>query len=273
MDEFSELTKEIFARYGLAYYESEVLHRGLCNFYVLATFKNPESITRARVEEKFVYAFSLTLGQIISETIVFFQEDIKEKLEIALEKRNYLAHHFWYEENYLMYDEQGLIQLKNELMDYADYFDELDSEIQEYLRNIQIKFGITDDMIRNIYEQLILGEKNEPLISHRRPQKKERIVRVWDVEVDDNLVTHVFESDDGTLWQLCDVGLGWTRFTKPEETWKLDEKIQRYLPAEISPRPDINDSWNYEFFLAHGCTLHIQPGKKSGTYLLQIESR
>ena len=84
MDEKSELIKEVFARFGTAYYESEVLHRGLCSVYALATFDKPESVTRPRIDEKLTYTYSLTLGQVIKESKYLFPNDIQEQLEIAL---------------------------------------------------------------------------------------------------------------------------------------------------------------------------------------------
>ena len=109
MDEQSELIKEVFARFGTAYYESEVLHRGLCNIYALATFETPESVTRPRIDEKLTYAYSLTLGQVIKESRYSFPADIQYQLDLALSKRNFLAHHFWFEKNHMMLDRQGLI--------------------------------------------------------------------------------------------------------------------------------------------------------------------
>lgn len=80
MHEQSELIKEVFARFGTAYYESEVLHRGLCNVYASATFDDPKSVTRPRLQEKLSYAYSLTLGQIIKESKHLFPTHIQVQL-------------------------------------------------------------------------------------------------------------------------------------------------------------------------------------------------
>jgi len=58
----AELIKEVYARFGLAYYESECLHKELCIVHAIASFRSKSDITCPRLEEKLSYAFSLTLG-------------------------------------------------------------------------------------------------------------------------------------------------------------------------------------------------------------------
>lgn len=271
MDEQLELIKEVFARFGTAYYESELLHRGLCSVYALATFDNPESVTRPRIDEKLTYTYSLTLGQVIKESKYLFPNDIQEQLELALSKRNFLAHRFWFEKNYLMFDEQGLLQLQCELMEFTDFFDRLDKLIQDFFIPIREKFGITDEILQEVYGKLLQGEQDEPLLAQRMLKKQERIVKVWDVEVSDGLITQVFETNDGNLWQLSDVGLGWSIFEQPEPHWKVNERFQEYLPANINPRPSISEPWSYEFPLAKGAILWVKRGRREKSYTLGIK--
>jgi len=273
MDDKSELLRELYARFGLAYYESEVLHRSLCVIYALGTFDKPESITRPRMDEKLTYAYSLTLGRVINETKHIFSNEIQNKLDIALSKRNYLAHKFWFEKNYLMFREQGVIKLHDELMKYVNYFSSLDKTIQNYFRPIRQKFGITDELLEETFRELEKGEPDEPLLSQRKLKKQELIIRAWNVEIDNSIVTQVFESDDGCLWQLCDVGLGWTILKKKELYWEINQEIQSFLPAKINPRPNINQPWNYEFHLLKDKILFIRRGKKDKSYTYGIREK
>lgn len=61
-DQTEELIKEVYTTFGLAYYFSEVIHRGLCNIYAFASFGSREDITIPRVDEKLSLVYSLTLG-------------------------------------------------------------------------------------------------------------------------------------------------------------------------------------------------------------------
>lgn len=271
MDEQSELIKEVFAHFGTAYFESEVLHRGLCNIYALVTFDEPENVTRPRVEEKLSHAYLLTLGQVIRESRHLFPENIQEQLEFALIKRNFLAHRFWFEKNYLMFDKQGLLQLQHELIEFTEFFANLDKAISAFFHPIHQKFGITDETIQGIYERLLQGEQNEPLMAQRKLKKQEFIIRVWDVEVADGLVTQIFETDDGNLWQLSDVGLGWSKFEKPGQSWKVNQYLQKHLPSNVSPRPVVSEAWNYEFSLAKGATFGVKRGKREKSYTWGIK--
>jgi|WetSurMetagenome_2_1015567.scaffolds.fasta_scaffold36777_1 hypothetical protein len=262
-----ELIKEVFARFGSAYYHSEVLHRGLCNIYALATFQKAEDVTRPRIEEKLALAFSLPLGQIIDKTKELFSSELQQRLESALERRNFLAHHFWFERSPLMFSEQGLLEMRKELIELSDLFGELDQATTEYFDPKRQTMGLTDEMIQEAFDRLIAGEPDEPLISQRKPKKQERVVRVWDVRVSDNLTAQIFETEDGCLWQFCDVGLGWTRFKQPAPDWVINETLQRYLPAYLNPRPPTTEPWNYELNLAKGVMLWVKPGKHNRSYL------
>src|SRR5262245_50563117 len=83
--------KEVYACFGLAYYHAEVLHRGLCNLYSFAQAPSNGPITRPRVEEHFRTAFETTLGQLLVKLQPILPLAIFPKLELAVERRNFLA--------------------------------------------------------------------------------------------------------------------------------------------------------------------------------------
>ncbi len=266
MDDLEGLIKEVYARFGLSYYLGEVLHRGLCNTYALLSFEKPNDITRPRLEEKLAYTFSLTLGQVAKELEIFLPSELNEQLQTALEKRNFLAHHFWYERIHLMGSEQGLIQMLNELDEMGQLFDELDQKVNKVLSPRRIELGVTDEVINHLMMELASGITEEPLLFQRRLKKQERLVKVWDVKTTDDLVAQIFEMEDGTLWQLCDTGLGWSRFEKPSPDWQENQTINKYLPANINPRPSDSKPWNYEFQLKKKMILWVKPGKRERSY-------
>lgn len=59
-----DLIRELYARFGIAYYNSECLHRGLCIILALSGFPRRDLITRPRLGERLSYVFSLTLGDV-----------------------------------------------------------------------------------------------------------------------------------------------------------------------------------------------------------------
>src|SRR5258708_6043151 len=96
-DVTEELIKEVYAAFGLAYYYSEVIHRGLCNIFTFVTFDTPNDITVPRVDEKLSLAYSLTLGQLLREVEPSLTQELVQRCTEALEKRNFLAHVFWFD--------------------------------------------------------------------------------------------------------------------------------------------------------------------------------
>ncbi len=64
-DPDDDLIREVYARFGLAYYESECLHRSLCIVYAWSGLPARDLITQPRVEERLAQAFSLTLGDVV----------------------------------------------------------------------------------------------------------------------------------------------------------------------------------------------------------------
>jgi hypothetical protein len=84
----------------------------------------------------------------------------------------------------------------------------------------------------------------------------------------------VFQSADGVLWQLCDVGLGWTAFESSQPNWTTNAEIQKHLPTTVISRPSSSAHWNYNFelrnnillsvrFSSKGCSILLEPGTKA----------
>jgi len=94
-DVLSDLRREVYARFGLAYYHSECLHRELCNFLALSALPGPEGMTRPRVEERLTFAFSLTLGAVVDQLKPpLVPDELFEKLQEAVKVRNFFGSPF-----------------------------------------------------------------------------------------------------------------------------------------------------------------------------------
>jgi hypothetical protein len=276
----ADLVREMYARFGLAYYHSEVLHRGLCIILAMSDLPRRDMITRPRVEEHFANAFSLTLGQVITELAGRIPEEYSTRLEEVREKRNFLAHHFWFDRAHLMFRADNIQQLIEELDGYTVIFSRLDEETTAWFHKRQNELGITDDMLQDSIARFLSGEVMEPLprkdvVKERKKKlnQKQRLVRVWEFDSPDEGKPLVFEMQDGTLWQLCDAGLGWTRFENTEPHWVEHQAVKPYLPADITPRPKDAKPWEYEFSLKAGAVLWVRPGKCPKTFKWGIRKK
>lgn len=270
-----DLAMEMYARFGLAYFHGEVLHRGLCIILAMSDLPRRALITRPRIEERLAHAFSLTLGDVISELVGKIPTTYSTRLEEVLKKRNFLAHHFWFDRAHLMFQANSIQQLIDELEGYTAIFAQLDEEIMawHHKRQNELGLGLADDILQDSLMRILSGEGEEPLpgksVVREREKKlkqKQLLVRLWEFDVSDGRKPLIFEMQDGSLWQLCDAGLGWTRFDKIEPHWVEHPAVKPYLPAVIMPRPKDAKSWEYEFNLKDDAVLWVRPGKYPQTF-------
>jgi hypothetical protein len=270
MEASSDEVKEVYARFGLAYYYAEVLHRGICNLYAFSRIPERGGMTRPRFEEYLSEAFSSTLGQILSRVVPLLPEQLVARLEAALDRRNFLAHRFWYERIELMTTSEGVSQLIGELSECTEEFQLLNADIEECVEPFMSRAAVTDDMVQQALASLLRGEPEEAMIRQRRPKKHEVIVAVYDVPVEGAGSALIFQADDATLWQLCDAGLGWTPYDQVEATWRPAEAFSSLLPAPINPRPPMEKPWYFEIPFGHGATLVVRPGRERQQFRWRI---
>jgi hypothetical protein len=270
-----ELIRELYAMFGLAYYQSECLHRGLCIAFTYLGLPEATHLTRPRVEELLAQAFSLTLGEVADKLKEILPDQWSADLTEGVEARNFLAHHFWFDRAHLMHSGKDVQLLIAELQDYAKMFDELDVRISEWpnLKEKEQQLGLSAEKLEYGLMKVLAGEDKEPLPDKktvreldRKLRKQQRLIRVWEPALGEGHSSLIFELVDGTLWQLSEVGLGWTRLEKPGLGWKENEAIRAHLPADIIPRPQCASPWDYEFTLADSVVLWVKPGRKEKTF-------
>lgn len=262
----ADLIKELYARFGLAYYLSECLHCSLSLLAVLLDFGEPSFMTRPRIDEKLAYSSSLTLGQLVRELETRVSQDLFRKLTAVCEKRNYLAHRFWFEQASSMTTVTGIGGMIAMLGEMQDYFEKVDSEVEDLYVPKLHEIGVTNEDLQESFEKVLRNEDTIQSLSQRKLRRQERIIRVWQISMAEDSKVLIFETQDGCLWQLCDVGLGWTYFKKPESEWQENERIACYLPANTNPRPDEAQPWSFDLLLGNKAAILVRPGRRAGNY-------
>jgi hypothetical protein len=273
MTEISEdEIKELYAMFGLAYFQSESLHRGLCILYTFMGFAKKEHIVQPRIEERMSYAFSQTLGQIISQTNELWIPGLIEELKMANKKRVQLAHYFWFEKAHLMQKHDGVQELVQELNEACTVFSKLDDEIMKVVESKKIEFGIPDELIENEMNKILSGngESFEPFSKENKIKRVENIIYAWDMPWKDNKKALILENEAGILFQLSDVGLCISLRKKEEAVWSISP-IQKYLPALIETRPPCRGPWNYDLRLNDRTILAVGFIEEKGIYTLKIK--
>lgn len=262
----SDEVKKVYACFGLAYYHAEVLHRGLCNLYVLSRIPDKGGTTRPRIAEHLTDAYSATLGRIVSLVLPLLPDGLVTQLQLAIDQRNFLAHHFWFERIHLTSTSEGVRELLEELGQYSRVFQQLDVEVEKHSEPFHERAGITQDTIREALEATLRAEDSWPVLTQRRPQKEEVVVSAYEVPLEADGSTLILQTQDGVLWQLCDAGLGWTAYDQVGAEWRPAKAIDQLLPAHINPRPRVEAPWQYEIFLGQGASLVVQPGIERNNY-------
>src|SRR5262249_11750533 len=234
-----DLIREVYARFGLAYYQSECLHRGLCIVLAMTGLPSRDLVTRPRVEERLAQAYSLTLGDVAGKLDGVLPSELASDIHTGVATRNFLAHHFWFERAHLMFSVDKVRQLISELSGYAEMFDWLDARVEEWSAPTLLRLGLTDELLQESLERTLAGEPDRPLLAkqairelERKLNRQQRLVRVWEFPLEDGLRPLIFEQADGSLWQLSDVGLGLTRFQEIGSAWIEHPAIKADLPAE-----------------------------------------
>lgn len=268
----SDDVKEVYARFGLAYYHAEVLYRGLCNLYCVSQAPPTGPVTRPRIEEHLRTASEMTLGQLLPRLQTILPPPLLERLAGALERRNFIAHHFWFERSYLIATLNGIEAMLAELAQDTELFQELDREVEAISEPLHARVGLTPELFAMALSDIKNGmaEAFDPLHGQRMPRKQETVVNVFNVPTASGNAVLVFQTDDGLLWQLCDAGLGWSPYDKVDPSWPTAQKFTALLPARIVPRPKASSPWTFEIPFGARATLAVYPGKRAGEVIYNL---
>ena len=135
------------------------------------------------------------------------------------------------------------------------------------------RLGLTGEGLEQSSRRILAGELEEPLPDRqavreldKRLSRRQRLIRVWEFGLEHGGKPLIFQLADGSMWQLCDVGLGSTRFQELGPGWTEQPALKPYLPASILPRPQAAAPWEYEFTLAQGAVMWVKPGTQGQTF-------
>lgn len=263
-----EDVREAYAQFGLAYYFSECLQSGICNLLSLCDTGDPTMMTCARMDEKLAAAYALTMGEAIKQLSQYVPDDLHQKLLKALETRNFLAHKFWFERCHRMFQSHHIELLVEELRSFTRLFQLVDAELGQISKERRKALNISEEKLGLTALQILSGSdfatipgKNVLTRRNRILKRPQKLARVWNAGT-----SLVFQFADGSLWQPCEVGLGWSTYDQVQEGWTLNTQIGAHLPAEIMPRPTDCQPWNYSFELKGDATLVLEPDESPSSF-------
>lgn len=164
-----EQVKEVYARFGLALYHAQVLEHGLVNaLVVLDLIPSSRHLARSKDEwglqvDNFMdRQFEKTMGRMIAalRSVATVPEDLEALLRRALQKRNWLAHDFFRERATQFLDSAGREQMLAEVDECCEEFEAADRRLDEVVAPLRNAAGLTDEMLREAFEQLAQNERD-----------------------------------------------------------------------------------------------------------------
>ncbi|MEM5527413.1 hypothetical protein WN093_01160 [Gammaproteobacteria bacterium AS21] len=159
-----ELRKDVYAHYGAAMYYAQCLEQGII-IAIMFIDHFPKAIKGYSSQEAWESSFdkfmdnesSKTMGRLIGslKAIDFPIERIELQLKEALKKRNFLAHHYFFERALEMTTDNGCIKLVQELEEMQSFFSSVEVEINNVSDQLAVKYGFTEEMKESIMQQMM----------------------------------------------------------------------------------------------------------------------
>ena len=148
---------EVFAFFGLAYYQAAVLEHGVLNLAVAMLAKRVPGVTASDVERLFKSFEKSTFGQIIKAAKTRFDipPSLEADLALALEKRNYLAHRFFIVHDIDFLTPPGQRKMIDDLTRILEFLQSVDMRMDDIWMRAWESFGVTKEWIEQRLREFV----------------------------------------------------------------------------------------------------------------------
>jgi len=160
IDSESSQIKEVYTQFGLVMYQVQCFERTLAILLITAYAPDLQKITRSQYEELLGRYFQRTLGNLINQLreFVTISRQLETTLSRALQKRNWLVHHYFWKRGITFMREDGRESMIEELRGIAQFFEDIDSKLTTIVEEWARKQGITEEAIQRRIQKLIDSE-------------------------------------------------------------------------------------------------------------------
>ena len=157
----NELVKEVYAHFGLAAYQAQCVEMSLNNFFLINKRVSDATLTVQELDSMEAARQKQTMGKLIKDfrTYVDLSTDCEELLNRALEKRNFLMHHFFRERAVQFMANGGRWQMIDELTEITNDLKFADTVIIAVYDNLRRVLGVTDEILDREYAKLMAEAK------------------------------------------------------------------------------------------------------------------
>ncbi|WP_026461357.1 hypothetical protein [Adhaeribacter aquaticus] len=247
MDEQDYIVREIFAYYGRAMYLAQVIEKGILS--ILLFNQQKFGITKTRYDEFLYEKSSMTFGQLKREIkeIRCFSESELDFIDKFHEKRDFLAHSYWWERTVEFCDENLQTKLLNELDELTVFFNMLNGIVENKSKLFIEGYDLD---LEKISKDILAQGETVPLETFRNLKKNEIVIDLFAYKNTENTQIPIFQLEDSSFWTVCEIGLTQYKFKViPENKINLKAIEGLYPINQFNPRPNIINPWNYELDL------------------------
>lgn len=154
-DPHDEQVREVYARYGLAMFQAQVLEHGMVNAMLvlsllptIRTFKD-DAAWEAAFDRFYDVELAKTFGNMLNrlEPLDGFPPDLLTRLRAAKLQRDHLAHRFFREHDIDFMTADGRTKMIAECENIIVLFRDLDRKVEAFAKPERERFGITDEWI------------------------------------------------------------------------------------------------------------------------------
>lgn len=166
----SDEVKEVYAVFGLAVYAGQCLEHELVNTMMFLKFI-PEKGRNIRNQAEWehdidaFYAghFRKTLGQMIAafKNCTTVPDDLMENLSTALERRNWLSHHYFRERAADFLFSNGRKKMITELQEAVALIQAADQRLGNFKAPLLKRYGISKEKLQEAEAQMLKGKEDE----------------------------------------------------------------------------------------------------------------
>ncbi len=239
LDPESEQIREVYADYGLAMYEAQCLERFLA--ILLASQHGVTNVNRWILDERFADNFSATLGILAKRFAEFARDEdrpLANLVTAAVDDRNWLAHHYFWERSIEFYSAEGREKMLAELLKLANDFENLHEQVSNRTKAFLQSRGVGEDFLNEVRDKLLAGI--EPATNPKRLDDSVRIVSAWAWHFDPvtpEKYMLVLRTDKGENLVMGEKGLCAGPETIPDTDLVSKAEFAKALPADVSIRP------------------------------------
>ena len=148
--------KRVYEAYGLAMYQAQCLEKQLAMVYATHS-KPPRRITKEELEQKLTRNFEQTFGRLFGDMrrTVYLTSDFESRMQSAVDKRNWLAHDYFWDRAGHFPTDPGRETMIRELTELAEQFDTMDQQLDTVYRKWLERNGITKEHAQRALDEMI----------------------------------------------------------------------------------------------------------------------